>query len=195
MWKRCRALRIYPKMYYPRFHYTNPVSHLPVQYPPGISATGEASNPTSTLSPQKNVKELATRLTELERQINANIAYDAVENLTSAHGYYLDDSRDRLAGLFVSPPDRGTLFSAETGDFSAIHQTAQPVIEIAPDGKSATIRARLLTVDGKAGALASGTYEGRAINRDGVWKLQSLNLKQKWSSPFSRWAPVVERKR
>jgi hypothetical protein len=193
---------IYPKMYYPRFHYTNPVTHLPVQYPPGITATVEGSSskqgPSSLAalpSPPKNVKEFAARLTELERQINASIAYDAVENLASAHGYYLDDSRDGLQRLFVSTPDRGALSNAGIGDSSAIHQTVQPVVQIARDGKSATIRARLLKVDGKAGELASGTYEGRAINRDGIWRLQSLTLKQAWSSPFSHWAPVLERGR
>ena len=173
---------IYPKMYYPRFHYTNPVTHLPVQYPPGITATVEGSNsqqgPSSLAalpSPPKNAKEFAAQLTALERQINAGIAYDAVENLTSAHGYYLDD--------------------AEMGNSSAIHQTIQPVVQIAPDGKSATIRARALKVGGKAGELAGGTYEGRAINRDGIWRLQSLTLKQAWSSPFSQWMPVIERRR
>jgi hypothetical protein len=164
----------YPKMYYPRFHFTNPVTHLPVQYPPGIDSRQETSSPAALPSPPKNVKEFAARLTELERQIQASIAYDAVENLASAHGYYLDDS-------------------AQTGNSSAIHQTVQPVIQIAPDGTSATIRARLLNVDGKAGELAGGTYEGRAINSGGVWKLQSLTLKQAWSSPFSRWTPVIVR--
>ena len=42
------------------------------------------------------MKEFTARLTELERQINSSIAYDAVENLVSAYGYYLDDSTDRL---------------------------------------------------------------------------------------------------
>ena len=175
---------IYPKMYYPRFHYTNPVTHLPVQYPPGIDSKQSSAGLAALPSPPKNVKELAARLTELERQINASIAYDAVENLVSAHGYYLDDSRDALQGLFVSAPDRGTLSNPETGNSSAIHQTVQPVVQIAPDGKSATIRARLLKVGGKTGELASGTYEGRAINTGGVWKLQSLTLKPKWSFPF-----------
>jgi len=160
----------YPKMVYPRFHYANPVTHLPVQYPPGVTATVEGSNskqdpasPAAMPSPPKNVKEFAARLTELERQIRAGIAYDAVENLASAHGYYLDDS------------------------VAAIHQTVQPVIQLAPDGKSATIRARLFEVDGKAGELTSGVYEGRAINQGGIWKLQDLTLKQTWSSPFTHW--------
>jgi hypothetical protein len=167
----------YPKMYYPRMHYANPVTQLPVQYPPGITATGERPASLAALQsppPPENAKEFATRLTELERQIDASIAYDAVENLVSAHGYYLDES-------------------AKGGSSSAIHQTVQPVIQLAPDGKSATIRARLLKVGGKAGELASGTYEGRAINRDGIWILQSLTLKQAWSSPFVHWMPVIER--
>jgi hypothetical protein len=69
------------------------------------------------------------------------------------------------------------------------------VIRVATDGKSATIRARLLRVGGKTGEFASGIYEGRAIIGDGVWKLESLNLKPAWSSPFSSWMPVIERRR
>jgi hypothetical protein len=181
-------------MYYPRFHFTNPVTHLPAQYPPGIESKQEPSSPSVLPSPPKNVKEFAARLSELERQVRSSIAYDAVENLVSAYGYYLDDSRDGLPRLFVNPVDLGAVGKTEAGNSAAIHQTVQPVIKIDPDGKSATIRARLLKV-GKDSELASGTYEGRAINRDGIWKLQSLSLKQAWSSPFSQWAPVIEQKR
>jgi hypothetical protein len=111
----------------------------------------------------------------LERQIQESIAYDAVENLVSAHGYYLDDS-------------------AQAENSPAVHQTIQPVIHIASDGKSATIRARLLKVGGKSGELAGGIYEGRAINRGGVWSLQNLSLKPLWASSFSHWTPVLERR-
>ena len=192
---------IYPTMYYPRFHYTNPATHLPVQYPPGIAATVAepylqqgTSSPSTLPSPPKSVTEFAARLTELERQIQFSIGYDAVENLAGAHGFYLDDSRDGLKQLFVSTPDPGLLSNGETGNSSAIHQTVQPVIHISPDGKSATIRAHLLKVD-KSGEVASGTYEGRAMVRDGIWKLQSLTLRPTWSSPLNRWAPLIERKR
>jgi hypothetical protein len=184
---------IYPKMSYPRFHYVNPVTRVAVQYPAGITGSYKAwpSVFRTSQSPPQNVREFTSRLSELERQIDANIAYDAVENLVGAHGYYLDDSReDALRGLFSNSQGR-----AEPGNSPAVHQTVQPVIRLAPDGKSATIRARLLKVGGKAGELASGTYEGRAILREGAWKLQSLTLKPAWSSPFVQWAPVVEPKR
>lgn len=188
----------YPKMYYPRLHYANPVTGLPVQYPAAIAASadrldrdlsGRAAHP----SPPKNVKEFATQLNELERQIDSSIAYDAAENLVNAYGYYLDDSRDdHLQGLFGDSQDHRLLTNNEPANGPAIYQTIQPVITLAPDGKSATIRARLLKVGGKAGSLASGAYEGRAINRGGVWKLESLTLKQIWSSPFNQWTPSFE---
>src|SRR5207248_2366193 len=182
--------------------YNNPVTRLPVQYPAGIAATVEGpdskqgSPSLATLpSPPKNVKEFTARLTELERQIHSSIAYDAAENLVSAHGYYLDDSRDDgLQGLFSNTSDRRSLSNTETGNSSTIHQIVQPLIHLAPDGKSATIRARLLKVGGKAREFASGTYEGRAINSAGVWKLQSLTLKNTWLSPFSHWTPTLERR-
>jgi hypothetical protein len=171
----------YPKMYYPRLHYANPVTGLPVQYPPAIASPGvadskrDSSGVPSLPSPPKNVKEFTTRLTELERQINSSIGYDAVENLVSASGYYQEDS------------------GKESGDARSIHQLVQPVIDLASDGKSATIRARLLKIGGKPGEFASGTYEGRAKNAGGVWELQNLTLKPTWSSPFNQWTPAIER--
>jgi hypothetical protein len=187
------AYEIYPKMYYPQFHYTNPVTQAPVQYPQGIIATtdrlsvNESTTTTALPIAPKDARELGSRLAELDRQIQMSIAYDAVENLVSAHGYYLDDSMNGLRSLYEGAPDRTTLSDTEAGNSSAIHQTVQPIIQIAPDGKTATIHARLLKVDGKAGELVSGIYDGRAINRDGVWRLQSMTLKPEWSSPFVQW--------
>ena len=170
-------------MYYPRFHYTNPVTGVTVQYPPGITAAvdvKEAKQSSSSFaaspSPPRNVKEFMAKLDELARQIDSSIAYDAVENLVSAHGYDLEDSKN-------------------AGNLPSIYQTVQPVILLASDGKSASIRARLLKVSGKDSELVSGSYEGRATVRDGTWTLQSLALKQAWSSPFVKWMPVVERGR
>jgi hypothetical protein len=166
---------IYPKMYYPRFHYANPVTRKAVQYPPGIHATLEETK--QTVVPAKsprNAKEFTERLNDLEEQIRLSIVYDAVENLMSASGYSLDESGSER---------------------SSIHQTVQPVIEIASDGTSAAVRARLLNIDGKAGELAGGLYEGRAISRNGVWSLENMTLKPVWSSPFAKWTPVISRAR
>src|SRR5262249_3148601 len=123
------------------------------------------------------------------------IAYDAVENLVSAYGYYLDDSREKLPALFSKMPDLHSLPDTDAENALIIHQSVQPVINVAPDGKSATIRARLLNVGGKIGGFTAGTYEGIAVNGGGVWKLQSLSLKQTWSSAFNQWTPEIERRR
>jgi hypothetical protein len=162
---------IYPKMYYPRFHYANPVTHKAVQYPPGIHLTLEETKQTVVpLKSPRNAKEFNERLNDVEEQLRLSIVYDAVENLVSASGYSLDESGSER---------------------STIHQTVQPVIQIASDGRSAAVRARLLNIDGKAGELAGGLYEGRAISRNGVWSLENMTLKPVWSSPFAKWTPVI----
>jgi hypothetical protein len=192
---------IYPKMYYPRFHYPNPVTQAPVQYPlptatamqPVNSGPGSSSIPPLQRLPG-NMKELAQQLTVLETQVQTSIAYDAIENLVNAHGYYLDDSRtDELQRLFNGIVDLRSLSTVDMGP--AIHQTVQPLIEVAADGESATLRARLLSVGGKAGEFVSGTYDGRATSIDGSWKLRNLELRQSWSSPFARWTPVIGQRR
>ncbi len=172
---------IYPKMYYPRLHYANPVTGQPVQYPPGIPANTDGrvlkQGPPSLAalpSPPKNLKELNNRLNELEGQIYSSIVYDAAENLVNAYGYAQEDL-------------------AEPAEPAAVHQTVQPVINVAPDNRSATIRARLLKVS--AGEFSSGTYEGRARKSGGAWSLENLTLKPTWSSAFAQWAPTVERRR
>jgi hypothetical protein len=159
------AYEIYPKVYFPPFHYPNPVTASPEKY-----------SPASLPSPPKSAKDINARLNELEPQIHSIIAYESAENLVSALGYSAEDS-------------------SQKENASAIHQAVQPVIHVGSDGKSATIRARLLKVGGKAGELAGGIYEGRAIYSGGVWKLLDLTLKPTWSSPFDHWAPVVEPRR
>jgi hypothetical protein len=164
----------YPKMYYPRLHYANPVTHAAVQYPSGVTAAASKSDSSSVAAlptAPKNAKEFTARLNELETEIHSSIAYDAVENLASAHGYSLED-----ASLDV-------------------HQLVQPVITLASDKQSATIRARLLKVDGKAGGFSGASFEARAVTRDGVWRLESPALKQAWSSSFNKWMPVIEPRR
>ena len=181
----------YPKMHYPQFHYVNPVTREPVQYPAGIANARSGAvtllGSVPQASPPKNEKEFTNRLNELEVQIHSSIVYDAAENLINAYGYYLDDSRDSLQELFNAP------YRPSVSDAVAVHQTVQPVINLAGDRRSATIRARLLKVE--AGKVSGGTYEARATNRGGAWKLQSLSLKETWSSPFNQWTPTVEQQR
>ncbi|MEP7309134.1 MAG: nuclear transport factor 2 family protein [Acidobacteriota bacterium] len=166
---------IYPKFAVAPFHFDNPVTGRPPQYPEGV----QAARPTATAVPTngaaiRNRAELEARLAEIERDTAIAEAYDAVENLIGGFGYGRD-------GAVLS--DGGTSF---------VSQIVQPVIEIARDGRSAKVRARLLELQGTsggAGGWAAGTYEGSAAQQDGSWTLQALDLDRTWSGSYpGGWA-------
>ena len=147
----------------------------PPQYPEGVQAARPSASAVPTNAPAiRNRAELEDRLAEVERRTATAEAYDAVENLIGAFGYGRD-------GAALS--DGGTSF---------VSQILQPVIEIARDGRSAKIRARLLELQGTsggAGAWAAGVYQGTAVQQDGSWKLQTFDLDRTWSGPYpGGWA-------
>jgi hypothetical protein len=168
---------IYPKFVVAPFHFDNPVTGRPPQYPEGVRALQPSASAVPTNAPAiRNRAELAGRLAEVERRIAAADAYDAVENLIGAFGY----ARDGAA--------------LSDGGASFVSQILQPVIEIARDGRSAKTRARLLELrgtSGGAGSWAAGMYSGTAIHQDGSWKLQTFDLDRTWSGPYpGGWARV-----
>lgn len=73
-----------------------------------------------------------------------------------------------------------------------VDQVLQPVIEVAPEGRSVMIRARNLDLSGASGAngyWSAGTLEGSAGLQDGTWKLDSLGSRQNWTAAFpGGWA-------
>jgi hypothetical protein len=112
----------------------------------------------------------------VERSLTAAVAYDAAENLIGAYGYDRDDSQSA---------EGGTLFAS---------QILQPVIDVAPDGKSAKVRARLLNLGGTSGGAgywSAGTFEGQIVSKDGVWKFETLRSPSTWSAPYpGGWAQI-----
>src|SRR5207244_12406100 len=86
--------QIYPKVYYPQFHYPNPVTGHPVQYPAGVKISrtpAAASHDPLPANSALSVAQVEAKLAEAERQLDRSIAYDAAENLINADGYYVDD--------------------------------------------------------------------------------------------------------
>jgi hypothetical protein len=196
----------YPNFYIPPFHYSNPVTSRPTQYP-GTNAKASAKSPpkaeaiagnTRAAAAQTSV-ELQNKADETERLIRTAVAYDAAENIVNAYGYYIDDFMwDETADLFARDgwkelSDVGTYVGRERirqslkirypggkpkGSFTA-HQITQPVIHVAPDGQSAKIRVRLFQLGGVSGGNGlwlGGIYENKAILEDGAWKIAAMDL-------------------
>ncbi|MEO6388688.1 MAG: nuclear transport factor 2 family protein [Croceibacterium sp.] len=148
-------------------------------------------------------RETELAIANLEAQIAATRlriervkAYDAIENLESAYGYYLDKNLwNDLADLFASD---GSMELAQRGVYVgqdhiraflpafggsegptvnrlSNHLNLQPVITVSPDGKTAKVRLRLLQMMGQADRSAGwggAVYENELINENGVWKFQ-----------------------
>jgi hypothetical protein len=136
-------------------------------------------------------------LAEVERSITAAEAYDAAENLIGAYGYYLDESPGDVASLFAPSvqesvrEETGAPNSAAGGTIF-VNQILQPVIDVAPDGKSAKVRARFLDpggTSGGAGYWTAGAFEGRIILEQGSWRFQTARSSTGWSAPYpGGWA-------
>lgn len=174
---------IYPKFSVAPFHFDNPVTGKPPQYPEGVPpaprpvTTSPASGPTI-----RNPKDLEAALRETERRLTMAEAYDAAENLIGAYGYYLDEAPGQAAGLFAQP---GGVTAAEGSVF--VNQILQPVIDVAPDGQSAQVRARRLDLGGTSGGAGywrAGTLEGQIVAREGAWKFQTVRSLPRWSAAY-----------
>ncbi len=187
------SYEIYPKFAVAPFHFDNPVTGKPPQYPAGVLSVARPAQPPNQAAAApasgpaiRNAADLTARVAEVERSLTAAEAYDAAENLIGAYGYYLDESPGDAASLFVRPgptPSESSVF---------VNQILQPVIDVAPDGKSAKVRARRLDLGGTSGGAgywSAGTLEGQIVSKDGVWKFETLHSGSIWSAPYpGGWA-------
>ncbi|KAF1997509.1 hypothetical protein P154DRAFT_440938 [Amniculicola lignicola CBS 123094] len=150
-------------------------------------------------------------LEDLERRLRRSAAYDGAENNSHAYGFYADDlvcagfgylfakkghKASPFAGYFQTPEritqacfasygtNRSTLRSS-----ISFHWRPQPVILVSEDGRSATLRARLLqpsTSTTKAGSFNNAIYHDQVVLEDGKWRLWSVTIDEfYWQS--SSW--------
>ena len=176
------AYEIYPKFAVAPFHFDNPVTGKPPQYPEGVPATKRTTTAAAPVSgPEiRNAKDLDARLAVVERSLAAAEAYEAAENLIGAYGYYLDESPDEVVSLFVQP-------GGVAGNPNLVNQILQPVIDVARDGKSAKVRARLLNLGGTSGGAGNwtaGAFEGEIVSEQGRWRFQTARSSSRWSAPY-----------
>jgi len=204
----------------PAFDFPNPATGRPIGLPAGIQAIG--TNPTALdatrAPPGQGSGNIA--IEELERRLAVEEAYDATENVSSAFGDFLDDfDWDNSAALFARTgrrekyqvgfyigPER--IRQADLTGFGRptpprihiqVHLRTQPVIDVAYDGRSASLRTRLFSFNSmrdKPGWFQGGMYPNdRMVLEDGVWKFQHQAINELYfgSNGYKGgWADVPE---
>jgi hypothetical protein len=213
------AYQSYPEVSYVAFHYANPAKGRAVRYPASSIVQVQAVRTLAASSKTPGIgasSNFDAQLGELERKLDAAIAVDAVENLNSSYGYYIDESAwDQMADTFATIGSKeitgaGVYVGRErirkvlnlrgprggrTPDFFTIHQLTQPVIHISEDGSSAKARLRLFqcggNADGSSGSWIGGIYENTAVKENGEWKFGVQDLHHIFNASYRNgWARV-----
>jgi hypothetical protein len=143
-------------------------------------------------SPEARVAAYRERVERLEDQ-------DAVENLQALYGYYFDkglwsEAADLFAndgtfeygqrGVYVGKDHirRAMLLFGPEGlsqGYLNNHMLLQPVITVAPDGRTATARWQgmvMLSEPGANGVWGVGLYENAYVKERGTWKISKLHF-------------------
>ncbi|KAF2728665.1 hypothetical protein EJ04DRAFT_546686 [Polyplosphaeria fusca] len=153
-----------------------------------------------------------TDFADLKRRLLRSAAYDGAENESHAYGYFLDDldcarmgalfakrghKASPFAGFYITPQRVTDACFASWGTSHptlrssiSFHWRPQPVVLVSDDGRSATLRARLLqpsTSATKAGSFNNAIYHDQMVLEDGKWRLWSVTIDEfYWQS--SSWA-------
>ena len=184
-----------PDTYVPVFHYKNPVTG------------GETVTPAAVPIEQvpTSARPALTRLTHTVTQLEDE---NAIENLQRAYGFYVDKAMWRdTADLFASD---GTLEIGGRGVFVGKtrvlqydtwlapdglirgkvqnHLQLQPIVHVAPDGRTARGRWRFIAEVGdwqKSQMWGSGVYENEYVKENGVWKIKTLHAYFRLYTPYA----------
>ncbi len=191
------AYEAYPKAFVVPFHYENPVTS-PVQSG-GVEVVARAATPESL---DVTLGALESRLGLLEDVVQ-------LERLNSIYGYYLAHLQwDDLTGIFsptgtIEIAMRGVyagaasvrrnlnLYGQATDDQFGLqhnHMQFQPVITVAPDGESARMRSRALSIMGqweRYSQWMGGIYENEYVKENGVWKIKSDQVFNTYFVPYT----------
>jgi len=192
----------FPGVYIPPFHYQNPVTGG------AAPAVEPVRLPTAKSAYQDAIKRLATVAAVIGRLEDEH----AIENLQGSYGFYVDKALwQDAADLFA---DDGTLEIGGRGVFvgkKRIHEylawlapqgltqghvfnhiQLQPIVTIAPDGRSAKARWRFLAEVGEVEKYAIwgiGTYENQYVRENGVWEIKDLHAYFRMYTPYGEgWA-------
>ena len=194
----------------PAFLGVHPVTGKPVATA-GSARTVAASPLTGAIATGKSV---AITLDETRRRLARSTAWDGIENVSSAYGFYADDSiATGFTGViaekgFKMTPFAGYYITREQNRKARVqgepakmrpglpyHWLIQPVVLVSDDGRSAVGRFRLFQPRtgkevGKAGAFLGasfwgGMYHNRYVLENGIWRIWELTLDEPYITPVS----------
>lgn len=210
----------------PAFVTAHPVTGKAVGAPAGMRlvATRALTGVIAAPAKKASTADTATRMKDAARRVMMATAYDAAEHVSSAYGFFADDSQwnwlselfgkagtkqipfagyykgyERISrGLFLEYGDPVKLDATKAG--VAFHWRIQPVIIVAPDGRSARVRTYLFhpnTSKRSGGTLFGAMYpDDHLILEDGIWRLWNLSLDEPYfemPSWQAGWAGAKER--
>ena len=163
-------------------------------------------------------RALTTELDALEHRLGILEDLTQLERMNSIYGYYLAHLQwDDLTGIF-SPT--GTIEIAMRGVYAGSasvrrnldlygkatdsqfglqhnHMQFQPVIDVAPDGQSAKMRSRALSIMGqwqRYSQWMGGVYENDYVKENGVWKIKHDQVFNTYFVPYTvGWKTVQPR--
>ena len=164
----------------------------------------------SVFAADLNLPALRARLARLESGTGGAESIRDIKRLQHAYGHYAelgrwndladlfaekgighypagDLGREAIRKLFLQEVGKGTLGLSE-GMFYP-HIMLQPVVTLAPDGKSAKGRWHVLAMLGNFGASAvwaGGVYENEYIFENGAWKIKDLHYYPQYSGLYEQ---------
>ena len=194
----------------PVFFLPNPVTGTPVSLPPGATTVGDERwlPAPAARKPSAPAGNLEARIKEAERRLAVSKAWDGAENMSTAYGDYLDDlDYGQLGKLFAEKGHKEVPFSgfyvgrqriidrdatapapgSRPRTMLPLHWRTQPVILVAEDGRSASIRSRLFqpaSANNRAMGFGGGMYHDQVVLENGIWRFWSVVIDEHYfSSP------------
>jgi hypothetical protein len=203
----------FPTAFVVPFHYDNPVTGNPA------SAATTAASASPPEGPKiDTAAALARSLDAVEHRLGLLEDLTQLERMNSIYGYYLAHLQwDDLTGIFAPT---GTIEIAMRGVYVGSasvrrnlnlygqatdsqfglqhnHMQFQPVIDVAPDGQSAKMRSRALSIMGqwqRYSQWMGGVYENECVKENGVWKIKHDQVFNTYFVPYTvGWKTVQPR--
>ena len=187
--------KTWPGAYTPPFHFT------------GVTRVAATVAPAPAAAATATPAVLARRVAQLAADVQRLADQNDIEKLQRIYGYYIDKSQwQQAAALFT---DDGSIEIAGRGTYRgqahvlnylrAIgpegqlegllneNMQLQPIVHVAPDGRSAKGRWRWFAQFAKAGVFhewGTGVYENDYVKEGGVWKIRHLHLYPTMITPY-----------